>query len=129
MSSKRIGKIIKAGREAKGLTQEELAAKVGVAKPYITMLETGARENPSRQVAKRLSRVLGVSLAELAGHRTFWQAEAYPEPGPSMYGALQFDTREEAEAEARRRGYHFVVRYRGYPGDMIRRADRLRPQR
>lgn len=34
---------------------------------YVSMIESGARENPSLPVLKRLARALGVPLAELLG--------------------------------------------------------------
>ena len=42
MIDKRIGKRIKQRREELGLTQEELAAKLGVATNYISTIERGA---------------------------------------------------------------------------------------
>ncbi len=53
---------------------------------------------------------------------TFWQAEADEVLGPSPHKAPRFPTREEAEVEARTKGYAFVARYRGTPGEIIRRA-------
>jgi transcriptional regulator with XRE-family HTH domain len=35
--------------------------------PYITMLETGVRKNPSLAVLRRLAQALGVPVAELLG--------------------------------------------------------------
>ena len=52
-------------RVACGLTQAALAQKAGVSGTYITMLETGARKNPSLDLLKRLAKALGVSIADL----------------------------------------------------------------
>lgn len=57
--------MLRALREAKGLTQERLAARAKVARPYITMLETGAKKNPSLALLKRLSKALNVTVADL----------------------------------------------------------------
>ncbi len=57
--------MLKELREAKGLTQEELAKKAKVTRPYLTMLETGARKNPSLAILKRLAKALGVPVTEL----------------------------------------------------------------
>ena len=57
--------MFKALREKKGLTQEELAGRVGVTKAYISQLESGARKNPSLVVLKRLAKALRVPITEL----------------------------------------------------------------
>ncbi len=54
-------------RDAKGLTQRALAAKVGVKGAYIAQLETGARKNPSLDVLKRLAKALDVDATALLG--------------------------------------------------------------
>lgn len=56
---------LKKFREAQGLTQEQLGKKVGVADAYITMLESGVRQNPSIDLLKRLAKALKVKVGEL----------------------------------------------------------------
>jgi transcriptional regulator with XRE-family HTH domain len=51
----------------RGLTQRQVAAKAGVSKNYITMLESGARKSTSLSVLKRLAKALGVPATELLG--------------------------------------------------------------
>jgi len=63
--AKRLGAMLKKLRLKNGLTQEELGKKVGVSDAYITMLETGARKNPSLDLLKRLAKALKVKVAEL----------------------------------------------------------------
>ena len=53
-------------RQAKGLSQEQLARQVGVSKGTIYRYETNLQE-PSLRVAGRLARVLGTSLDYLGG--------------------------------------------------------------
>jgi transcriptional regulator with XRE-family HTH domain len=65
MSPKRLSSVIKKLREARGLTQEQVAKQAQVTKNYITMLESGARKSPSLSVLKRLARALGVPVTEL----------------------------------------------------------------
>ena len=67
MSPKRVGRMIKQLREAKGMSQKALAERVKVTDAYIAMIETGKRKNPSLPVLRRLAKVLGVDLAELLG--------------------------------------------------------------
>lgn len=65
MASQRVGRMLKALREAKGLTQAELAKRAKVTRPYITMLEQGVRRGPSLATLRRLARALGVPVTEL----------------------------------------------------------------
>ncbi len=65
MSPKRLGSVLKKLREEKGLTQEQVAKQGGITKPYLSQLESGARENPSLPVLKRLAKALGVRVIEL----------------------------------------------------------------
>jgi transcriptional regulator with XRE-family HTH domain len=62
---KGLGKMLKRIREEKGLTQVELAQKSGVTREYITMIETGARKNPTVDTLKRLAKALKVKVGEL----------------------------------------------------------------
>jgi len=57
--------VIKALREQQGLTQEELAKKAKLTKPYISQLESGARGNPSVSAVKNLAKALGVQMQTL----------------------------------------------------------------
>ncbi len=57
--------MLKRLRERKGWTQDQLAQKARVTRPYVTMLEAGARKAPSVATLKRLARALGVPVTEL----------------------------------------------------------------
>lgn len=58
---KESGKRIKELRKAEGLSQEDLADKMGVERSFISLLETGQR-GCSIDVAIRLSEILNSSL-------------------------------------------------------------------
>jgi len=60
-----LGARIRAAREARGLTQAELAARAHVGQAYLSYLEQDQRE-PSLSVAARLARELGIKLDDLA---------------------------------------------------------------
>jgi len=60
-----LGETIQRLREAKRLTQGELARKAKVTRPYITMLETGVKKNPSLAILQRLAKALGVPTSRL----------------------------------------------------------------
>ena len=55
---------IKQFRVKYGLTQEELATKVGVRRETIVFLEQG-KYNPSLQLAHKIAKILNVSIDEL----------------------------------------------------------------
>jgi len=61
---KRFGHRIRQLREAKGLSQEELAFKVGVHRTYLGGIERGGR-NPSLKNIDSIATALEISLAGL----------------------------------------------------------------
>lgn len=65
MNPTRLSTLLKRLREARGLTQLELAKKAGVAQGYISALEAGEKSNPSVAVIKKLAKALGVPVTEL----------------------------------------------------------------
>lgn len=65
MLTGRLDRVLRTLRERKGLSQRALAERVGVTPAYITMLERGARKNPTVDTLKRIAKALGVSVGEL----------------------------------------------------------------
>lgn len=61
----KLGDVLRRLREAKGLTQTELARRAKITDEYVSMLESGAKWNPSLMVLQRLAKALGVSVGEL----------------------------------------------------------------
>jgi transcriptional regulator with XRE-family HTH domain len=57
--------VLKELREAQGLSQHALAKKAKVTAPYITMLESGVRTNPTIDTLKKLAKALKVTVGEL----------------------------------------------------------------
>lgn len=62
-----IGYNVASFRQAAGLTQEQLAERVGVAGPYISMIENGRRPVNSRDLLDRLAKGLGIEPWKLTG--------------------------------------------------------------
>lgn len=62
-----IGEMISTLRKGKGLTQEDLAEKVGVARQTISKWELG-ETTPDLKQAKELSKIFKVSLDELTNN-------------------------------------------------------------
>jgi transcriptional regulator with XRE-family HTH domain len=48
------------------MSQEQLAAKAGLDRTYVSGVERGTR-NPSLQTAERIARALGTTVAKLLG--------------------------------------------------------------
>jgi transcriptional regulator with XRE-family HTH domain len=55
---------LKAIRERRGLTQEQLAEKSGVSRTYLARLETG-RQDPTLSTLEKLAKALGVKVGRL----------------------------------------------------------------
>lgn len=62
--TKTICKRIKKFRNEMGLTQEELAEKVGVSRVYIGYVEQG-RNTPSLEILEKITKALRVSLSDV----------------------------------------------------------------
>jgi SOS-response transcriptional repressor LexA len=61
-----IGQIIRNRRKELGLTQDQLARRIDISKPYLSNIETGAVSNPpSDTVLANMERVLEIGAGEL----------------------------------------------------------------
>ena len=70
-----VGERIKQGRNAKGMTQKQLAKKLGVAEGYINDVENG-RKVVEEKFIERVGKVLGGDLSEMT---TLFDSIAYEE--------------------------------------------------
>src|SRR5688572_9549489 len=79
MTPQRLGMVIRTLRERKDLTQDALARRAKITKPYLSQLETGIRKNPSLPVLQRIAKVLGVSHQQLLGGvmKDRWEGEVH----------------------------------------------------
>ncbi len=55
---------IKVWREYRGLTQQQLADKAGISKPYLSQIETGKRKGTT-QILSAIAKALDVSLDDV----------------------------------------------------------------
>lgn len=62
-----IGYAVARWRMAAGLTQQQLADLLGVARPYVSMIENGKRPVTKRSLLYSLAEALGVSITDLTG--------------------------------------------------------------
>jgi len=61
----KLGEIVRELREARGLTQAQLAEKAQVALSYVMLIESEQPGNPSNQILHRLARALDVPAKKL----------------------------------------------------------------
>lgn len=81
--TKNIGPLIRAARMARGLTQRDLAEKLGAGSaPYIGMLEAGLTSIGAERL-QEIASILGLTSAE----RNRWMAAAEHVPAP-LWNAL-----------------------------------------
>ncbi len=67
---RRLREQIRALRERRGLTREELAEKTGLSAVYVKKLEAGERKSPSFPTLQRIAQALGATLVvKLIGRR------------------------------------------------------------
>ena len=59
-----VGRNVKQYREAKGLSQEQLAFEAALHRTYVSGVERGIR-NPTVKIVSRLADALGVAAAKL----------------------------------------------------------------
>ena len=59
-----VGKIIREKRIEAGLSQDKLAAKIGISQSHIAAIERGAVENPRRETLIKFQEALGFDLTE-----------------------------------------------------------------
>jgi transcriptional regulator with XRE-family HTH domain len=62
-----LGARLRQLREMAGLSQNELAKRAQVLRPIISRVENGTQQNITLENARRICRVLGVSVDLLAG--------------------------------------------------------------
>src|SRR5918998_227606 len=77
VSAGRLGGRVRALRQGRGLTLEELAGLSGVSRAMISKLERGEK-NPTLVVAAKLAEGLGVTLSRLAGMEERREAVVVP---------------------------------------------------
>jgi transcriptional regulator with XRE-family HTH domain len=61
-----FGRYLRATREAKGLTRQEVSERSRLSYAYLSQLESGKKSAPSPRALHQLARGLGVSVEELA---------------------------------------------------------------
>jgi len=90
---KNIGKRIRKLRKEKGISQEELAWKIGKSPNFIGLIERG-KKRPSIETLRKISRVLNVPL------KTFFEELQYSLPEEDIFiEKIRFLLRDTSEKD------------------------------
>jgi len=66
MATRKLGEVVQQLREARGMTQAQLAERAQLSVSFVSILEGGqSSNNPTPAIPGRLVRALGVTLAKL----------------------------------------------------------------
>ena len=65
MPARRLGEVLRELREARGLTEAQLAERAQIALSFITLIEANQETKPSPQILQRIARALGVPAKRL----------------------------------------------------------------
>ena len=111
------GERIKAARKRAGLTQKEIADRLGISSSSIAQWETGTRK-PKAETLQRLADALGVSMLDL-DERFAWQ----PDREISITVPQEEDLREEVKALAYSLNQRGLSKTRDYMHDLIQNPE------
>lgn len=98
--TKKLGMLIRKGREEQGLTLRQLGDKLKVNFSTISYLESGQVQRPAVKMLQGLSRVLEIPLEELYALAGYNRAEGLPELPVYLRSKYGLTPAESAEIEA-----------------------------
>jgi len=87
-----ISRNIQAARKALGLTQEDLAGRLGVARQTVAKWESG-ESLPDLENAYALAKLLGVSVDDLIAHNETTTGYPIPPRGKHIFGIVRMGER------------------------------------
>ncbi len=88
-----LGDRIRAFRQRRGWSQNELASRAGVKQPTLQRIEASKRQDPGFSIVARLSRALGISLDLLADPPTGESFDAGAERGHPAASTNELEAR------------------------------------
>jgi transcriptional regulator with XRE-family HTH domain len=99
-----LGEYLRTERERAGLSQRQLASRVGIHNSYLARLENGETANPAADVLQRIADVLEISSTDLLAFIGVKPPEGLPELAPYLRAKYRMsDTAIQEMAEHMRR--------------------------
>lgn len=90
----RFGAYLRSLRQARGLTQRQAGEAATVSCPYLTQLERGQRNPPSREILSRLARAYHVSEEKLLQEAGYVEGGVITVPEEIIERAFDFVSRD-----------------------------------
>ena len=94
MNAKKFGQFICTLRQEKGLTQKELADKIGVTDKAVSRWETG-KNYPDFELFESIARELGVTVNEMISCRCLGTDEILPESDKNIVRIIKINRRQK----------------------------------
>ena len=94
MNAKKFGQFICTLRQEKGLTQKELAEKIGVTDKAVSRWETG-KNYPDIELFESIARELGVTVNEIISCRCLGTDEILPESDKNIVRIIKINRRQK----------------------------------
>jgi transcriptional regulator with XRE-family HTH domain len=95
-----LGEYLRGERERAGLSQRQLASRVGIHNSYLARLENGETANPAADLLQRISDVLEINSTDLFAFIGVKPPEGLPDLAPYLRAKYHMDEtaiREMAE--------------------------------
>lgn len=95
-----LAEYLRTERERAGISQRQLASRVGIHHSYMARLESGETANPAAELLQQIADVLEISSADLLGFIGVKPPEGLPELAPYLRAKYHMDEaaiREMAE--------------------------------
>jgi len=86
-----LGEYLHAAREKAGISQRQLASRVGIHNSYLARLENGETANPSAELLQTIADVLEISSTDLLGFIGVKPPEGLPELAPYLRAKYRLD--------------------------------------
>ena len=95
-----LAEYLRTAREKAGISQRQLASRIGIHNSYLARLESGETANPAAELLQKIAEVLEISSTDLLAFIGVKPSEGLPELAPYLRAKYQLDeaaVRELAE--------------------------------
>ena len=98
-----LAECLRTAREQAGISQRQLASRVGIHNSYLARLESGETANPAAELLQRIADVLEISSTDLLVFIGVKPSEGLPELAPYLRAKYQLDEAAVRELAAHMR--------------------------